>query len=375
MWRARLLQASWQRSIVGNIGRTPVIELTSLSRLLNATVLAKCEHLNPGGSVKDRAARWIVETAEKEGLLQPGDTIVEGGGGNTGIGLALVGAAKGYKTVHAVPESTSPEKLNAMRQYGTEVILCPSVPFSDERHYFHVAARLGLRSGHFFTNQFENLANSQAHYESTAPELWEDTAGQLDGFICSCGTGGTIGGVSARLKELKPAVQCWIIDPPSSGLLPLWCNGSSYIDQGESPSKGQTRYSSDDYVRYVQRSPGDGRAFEGIGIDRVTANFARAWDAGLIDGALAGTNEEAVDMAYFLMRAEGLAVGPSAALNVVGATRLARILGPGSVVATVLCDGAERYASKLLNPVWLAANNLSVTGAPPSDFIKDLFAS
>lgn len=369
---ARLCRGAWRGSLVDAVGRTPLVELKSLSRLVGATILAKCEHLNPGGSVKDRAARWIVESAEREGLLTPGDVIVEGGGGNTGIGLALVGAAKGYRTVHTVPEATAPEKVRAMRLYDTEVVLCPSVPFTDERHYFHVAAAMGQRPGHFFTNQFENLANSQAHYESTAPEIWQATGGRLDAFICSCGTGGTIGGVAAKLKELKPSLQCWIVDPPSSALLPLVRHGATYVTEGTSPSSGHTRYQGDVRVRYVARSAGDGRAFEGIGIDRVTANFARAWEAGLIDGAIGGSNREAVEMAHFLMRAEGLAVGPSAALNVVGATRLARMLGPKSVVATVLCDGAERYASKLLDTSWLATNDLTPTGTGPETFIEGI---
>jgi len=366
---ARVCHAKWQASVVDSIGSTPLIELQSLSRATGSTILAKCEHLNPGGSVKDRAARWIVEAAEKEGLLRPGDCLVDGGGGNTGIGLGMVAGAKGYKSVHFVPESTSAAKIRAMRMFGTEVVRTPSVPFTDPRHYFHQASELAQRSGFFFTNQFENTANSQAHYDSTAPELWQATDGKLDGFICSCGTGGTIGGVASSLKEMNPAVACWIIDAPGSALEPLVAAGPSYATEGVSPSSDRTRYLGDRKVRFAARSPaGIDGVFEGIGIDRITTNFSQAFDASYIDGAIKGTEKEAVDMAYYLKRAEGIAVGPSAALNVVGAVRLALRLGRGSQVATVLCDGAERYLEKL-DSTWLSARGLEPHPGEVDEFL------
>lgn len=367
---ARLCRARWQASVVDSIGSTPLIELQSLSRATGSTILAKCEHLNPGGSVKDRAARWIVEAAEREGLLRPGDCVVDGGGGNTGIGLGMVAAAKGYKSVHFVPQSTSVAKTKAMRMFDTEVILTPSVPFTDPRHYFHQASELAQQSGFFFTNQFENVANSQAHYESTGPELWKEADGQLDGFICSCGTGGTIGGIANYLKEVNPKVACWIIDAPGSALEPLVAAGPTYATEGTSPSSNRTRYLGDRKVRFAARSAaGIDGVFEGIGIDRITTNFSRAFDAGGIDGAIKGTEKEAVDMAYYLKRSEGIAVGPSAALNVVGAVRLAVRLGRGSTVATVLCDGAERYSDKLLDSAWLSAKGLEPHPGEAGEFL------
>eukprot|EP00929_Paragymnodinium_shiwhaense_P010881 TRINITY_DN11591_c0_g1_i1.p1 TRINITY_DN11591_c0_g1~~TRINITY_DN11591_c0_g1_i1.p1 ORF type:complete len:426 (+),score=83.50 TRINITY_DN11591_c0_g1_i1:77-1279(+) len=354
------------------VGKTPLIEVKSLSRATGngSTILAKCEHMNPGGSVKDRAALGILRAAQKAGKIRPGDTLVEGTGGNTGIGLAMMASSLGFKCKLVMPESTAIEKQRAMRAYGAEIVLCPSVPFTDERHYFHTAARIGQEAGHFFTNQFENLANSQAHYESTGPELWEQTAGRLDGFICATGTGGTIGGVASWFRDQGHATKAWIIDCQSSGIFPLIREGAGYITPGESPSspEGATAYDGDRQVRYIARSGGDSRAFEGIGIDRVTKNFARAFDAGHIDGCFVGPNEESVQLAHYLMKYEGLCIGPSAALNLIGAVWLARRLGPGSVVATVICDSGERYASKLLDPAWLEEKKL------PTECPEDLEA-
>jgi cysteine synthase A len=355
-------------SVVDAIGNTPLIELKSLSKATGCRIFAKCEHMNPGGSIKDRAAKWLIEEAERKGELKPGDTICEGTGGNTGIGLAIVANAKGYKTIFAMPKSIAKEKIDTMKTYGATTILTPGVPFSDERHYFHVAAKLAAENeGYFFTNQFENLSNSQAHFESTAPEMYQQLEGKLDGFVCAAGTGGTIGGISAYLKEQSPAIQCYVIDPPGSGLKDLVESG--VYKEGPSPSSNNTNYAGDKSVKYIERSPGSSMT-EGIGIDRMTANFERS--ISLLDGALTGTDREAVEMAYYLMRNEGLCIGPSAALNVVGAVKLGRKLGPGKAVATVICDGGDRYRSKLFSQQWLEEKGLVPTAQGSGlDFIGE----
>jgi len=236
-----------------------------------------------------------------------------------------------------------------------EVILTPGVPFSDPRHYFHVAADLAHRHGNvFFTNQFENTANATAHYQGTAPEIWAQLEGKLDGFICSSGTGGTIGGCSKFFKEQDPRVSCYLIDCEGSALHPYVAQGEGYIERGPSPSSGKTIYAGDDVVQYMERSAGSS-CCEGIGIDRKTANFGTA----RLDGAMQGSDQEAVDMAYYLKEKEGIFVGPSAALNVVGAVKLARHLGPGHTVVTVLCDGGDRYRSKIWSKPWLEEKGLS----------------
>ena len=347
-------------NLLSAIGNTPLVELPSLSRATGCRILAKCEHLNPGGSIKDRAALWIIEQAEKDGALAPGGTVVEATGGNTGIGLALVAAAKGYKSIFTMPASVAQEKIDTMKNAGARVILTPGVPFSDARHYFHVAAKLAHHNeiqGYFFANQFENGANARAHFESTAPEIWQQAGPSgVDGFVCSAGTGGTIGGITAFLKRVNPGCQCWVVDPEGSGIGPYVASGGTNATLGPSPSSALTHYAGDKVVHYVARSPGS-TITEGIGNDRITANFGAAMAAGL-DGALLATDREAVEMAYHLLQKEGLCVGPSAALNVVGAVKLARKLGPGKTVVTVLCDGGERYRSKLWNAEWLRQKGL-----------------
>ncbi len=314
---------------VGAIGRTPLIEIPSLSRATGCRILGKAEFLNPGGSVKDRAALFMVLQAEREGKLSPGGTVVEGTAGNTGIGLALVANARGYKCQIVMPNNQSPEKIELLRTLGAEVELVPPAPFANPNNYYHVARRRAEEQENaFWANQFENLANSEAHYQTTGPEIWEQTNGEVDGIIMSSGTGGTIGGVTAYLKERNPRIVTYLIDPPGSALY-------SYVTTGEFKGEGSS-------------------ITEGIGITRGTTNFYRA----KLDGALRGTDQEVVEMCHYLLRHDGLFVGSSTGLNVVGAVRLARQLGRGKTIVTILCDGGGRYQSRLFNREWLASKNL-----------------
>ena len=316
--------------LLGAIGETPLIRIDSLSRATGCSILGKAEHLNPGGSVKDRPARFIVECAERDGRLRPGGTIVEGTAGNTGIGLALVARARGHRCYVVVPHTMAPEKIALLRVLGAEVELVEPAPFSSERNYYHVARRRAEElSGGFFADQFENPANFEAHYRTTGPELWRDSGGALDGVVMAAGTGGTIGGVSAYLKERAPGLAVWLIDPPGSGLHAL-------VTEGRIAASGCS-------------------ITEGIGIGRETANFRRA----RLDGSMQGTDREAVEMAHFLLRRDGLFLGGSAALNCVGAVRLARRLGRGARIATILCDGGARYASRLYDAGWLEERGLA----------------
>jgi cysteine synthase A len=314
----------------GSVGNTPLVRIRSLSEATGATILGKCEHMNPGGSVKDRAAREIVEQAARSGALPPGGTIVEGTAGNTGIGLAFMARAGGYRCHIVMPETMSPEKVELLRALGAHVELVPPAPFAQPGNYYHVARRRAEETpGAFWANQFENLANFEAHYATTGPELWQQTAGRLDGVVMAAGTGGTIGGVTAYLKEQRADLATYLIDPTGSGLYCL-------VTEGKVEGKGSS-------------------ITEGIGILRETANFRRA----KLDGAFRGTDREAVEMAYFLLAHDGLFLGASAALNCVGAVRLARRLGPGATVATILCDGGARSQSRLYDAKWLAERELT----------------
>jgi len=342
------------RSLQETIGNTPCLELTSLSRATGCTIIAKCEHMNPGLSVKDRAAWALLAAAEARGALVPraardaagawrarggGDTVVEATGGNTGVALSLLCAARGYKCVLTMPDYVAKEKVEAARALGAEVILCPAVPFSDERNFYHVAKRRAEAPGCVHGNQFESLVNARAHFESTGPELWAQARGRVDAFCTSAGTGGTIAGVGGFLRSVAPSVKLFLADPAGSSLL-------RWVREGTlAPSAGST-------------------TVEGIGIGRLTANFASCPP---LDGALAVSDQEAVDMAHYLALREGVFVGPSAALNVAGAVKVARLLGPGHVVATTLCDGGSRYASKHFNAAWLEQNNLKVTESVRED--------
>ncbi len=317
---------------VGAVGATPLIRIASLSAATGCEILGKAEHLQPGGSVKDRAARHIVLTAEAEGKLGGGGPreLVEGTAGNTGIGLALVCRARGYACHIVIPDNQSTEKIELLRALGAVLHLVPAKPFADQANYYHVARRLAEERGAFWADQFENPANARAHQETTGPEIIAD-AGRVDGFVCSSGTGGTIGGISSYLKQQSAATQCYLVD----------CEGSSlynHVEHGNLDATGSS-------------------ILEGIGIRRITRNFAMAQ----LDGAFAGTDRESVEMAHWLLAKDGLFVGGSAGLNCVGAVKLARRLGPGKTIVTILTDGAGRYTSRLFNDAWLADKQLRPT--------------
>jgi len=324
-----------------SVGNTPLIEIESLSAATGCTILGKAEFLNPGGSVKDRAALFMVLEAEKAGLLKAGGTIVEGTAGNTGIGLSLVANARGYRSVIVMPSNQSQEKIDLLRTLGAEVELSTPAPFTSPDNYYHVARRRAEEiENAFWANQFENLSNSDAHYHTTAPEIWKQAGGELDGIVMSSGTGGTIGGVTSYLKEQNPQISTYLIDPTGSGLY-------SYITTGEFKAEGNS-------------------ITEGIGINRATANFNRA----RLDGAFQGTDQQVIEMSQYLLKHDGLFVGSSAALNVVGAVKLARKLGKGHTIATILCDGGGRYQSRMYNPEWLAEKGLTPV-AKDLEFIDD----
>ncbi|HLJ85059.1 MAG TPA: cysteine synthase A [Candidatus Eremiobacteraceae bacterium] len=311
------------------VGGTPLVRLTSLSNALGRTILGKAEFLNPGGSVKDRAAKAIIEDAERSGRLQSGGTIVEGTAGNTGIALALLGNARGYRTVIVIPDDQSHEKIDLLRALGADVRVVPSAPFTDDANYYHVARRAAEAiSGAVWADQFNNAANWRGHYATTGPEIYEETGGRLQTFVCACGTGGTFAGVSKYLKEKDPSIQAIVADPMGSALY-------AYVRCGALDVVGDS-------------------VSEGIGIKRITDNFKAA----VPDGACRIDDRTMVEMAHYLVRSEGLLLGGSAALNVAAAARLSRDLPRGSVVVTVLCDGGARYMSRLYNPAWLAENDL-----------------
>ena len=315
----------------GAVGNTPLIELRSLSRATGCRVLGKAENLSPGGSVKDRAALGIVLAAEASGALSAGGLIVEGTAGNTGIGLAHVALARGYRCSIVIPKTMSEEKIETLRVLRADVLLVPEAPFAEPGNYYHVARRRAEELGGFWANQFENTANADIHERTTGPELLADTGGRLDGFVCAAGTGGTIGGTTAALKAARPDHSCWLVDCEGSAL-------HAYVTTGVLTAQGSS-------------------ILEGIGIRRITANFARA----KLDGAFTCTDREAVEMAHLLLREDGFHLGGSAALNCVGAVKLARKLGPGKTIATILCDGGMRYQSRLYNEEWLRTKNLVPT--------------
>jgi cysteine synthase A len=318
------------------IGSTPLVRLRRASQETGCEILGKCEFLNPGGSVKDRAALYIVRDAEARGELRPGGVIVEGTAGNTGIGLALVGNALGYRTVIVMPETQSREKRDALRLCGADLRLVPAVPYKDPGNYVHVSERLAEElaasepNGAIWANQFDNVANRRGHYETTGPEIWRQTGGRVDAFVASVGTGGTLAGVAMALKERKPGVHIALADPMGSALY-------HYYRYGELKAEGSS-------------------ITEGIGQGRVTRNLEGA----PIDEALQVSDEEALPIIFDLLRHEALVVGGSTGINVAGAIRVARRLGPGHTVVTVLCDYGTRYQSKLFNPEFLRAKNLPV---------------
>jgi cysteine synthase len=315
------------------IGNTPVIRLEGPSELTGCTILGKAEFLNPGGSVKDRAALFIIRDAEARGVLQPGGLIVEGTAGNTGIGLAVVGAALGYRTRIVMPETQSQEKKDTLRALGADLVLVPPAPYANPGHYVHTSRRLAEETpGAVWANQFDNIANRLAHVKTTGPEIYNQTDGKIDGFTCAVGTGGTLAGIALALKERNPDIQIALTDPMGAALY-------SYYTSGELLAEGSS-------------------VAEGIGQSRITANL----DGAPIDHAFQVPDIEGLHVMYDLMAKEGLCLGLSSGINVAGAIRLAQLLGPGKTIVTILCDSGLRYLSKLYNPVWLAEKNLP---APP----------
>ncbi|MGH7785592.1 MAG: cysteine synthase A [Candidatus Binatia bacterium] len=318
------------------IGNTPLVRLRAASEQTGCEILGKCEFLNPGGSVKDRAALAIVRDAEARGALRPGGVIVEGTAGNTGIGLALVANALGYRTVIVMPDTQSQEKKDMLRLCRAELRLVPAVPYSDAQNYVRVSGRLADElagrdpRGAVWANQFDNLANRRAHYETTGPEIFAQTGGAVDAFVASVGTGGTLAGVGLALKERKPSVRIVLADPHGSALYHYYAHGSLKAE-GTSIT-------------------------EGIGQGRVTANLEGA----PVDDALQVSDAEALPIIFALLADEGLVVGGSTGINVAGAIKVARQLGPGHTIVTVLCDYGTRYQSKLFNPAFLRTKGLPV---------------
>ncbi|MGC1379670.1 MAG: cysteine synthase A [Candidatus Baltobacteraceae bacterium] len=314
----------------GAVGNTPLVELRELSRALGRRVLGKAEFLNPGGSVKDRAARSIVDDAEARGALQAGGTIVEGTAGNTGIALALVANERGYRSVIVVPDDQSREKIELLRAYGSDVRVVPAVAFTNPENYYHVARRIAQETpGAFWANQFENVANRRAHEATTGPEIWEQTGGRIDAFVAAAGTGGTIAGVASALKARREDVLTVLCDPMGSALY-------NYVNSGELKPEGDSD-------------------LEGVGIKRLTANFEGA----PVDRAIRATDAQAIAMAHWLLEHEGIFVGGSTGLNVVGAATIARGLPAGSTVVTILCDGGARYLSRMFDDAWMSENSFA----------------
>jgi cysteine synthase A len=315
---------------VGTVGNTPLIRLNSFSDQTGCEILGKAEFLNPGGSVKDRAALYIIKDAEEKGLLKPGGTVVEGTAGNTGIGLAHICNAKGYKCLIVIPDTQSQEKMDALRTLGAEVRPVPVVPYKDPNNYVKLSGRLAAEMENaIWANQFDNLANRIAHYETTGPEIWEQTDGKIDAWVTATGTGGTYAGVALYLKEKNPNIKTVLADPMGSGLY-------SYAKTGEIRLEGSS-------------------ITEGIGNSRVTANM----EGVPIDDAIQVEDSEAVRVIYQLLRKDGLFMGGSVGINVGAAVALAKQMGPGHTIVTVLCDGGARYQSRLFNREWLESKGLS----------------
>ncbi len=311
------------------VGNTPLIRLRRLSELTGCEILGKAEFMNPGGSVKDRAALGIIVEAEAAGRLKSGDTIVEGTAGNTGIGLAVIGHAKGYPLVIVIAETQSPEKINLLRTLGAEVITVPEKPYSDPGNYNRVAQRLAREKGWFWANQFDNTANRQAHYRTTGPEIWQQTNGEATAFVSAVGTGGTLAGIALYLKERNPKIAAVCADPYGAA---MW----SWFTHGNTDTK-------------------DGDSFaEGIGQSRVTKNL----EGIVIDRAYRIEDQPALTIIYQLLREEGLFLGLSSGINLAGAVRFAKERGPGQTIVTILCDSGLKYQSKLFNPAWLKEHNL-----------------
>ena len=319
-----------KNDVVAAIGNTPLIRLKKASELTGCTILGKAEFMNPGQSVKDRAALFIIRDAIAKGQLKPGGTIVEGTAGNTGIGLAVVARAMGFRTVIVIPVTQSQEKKDAIRQLGAELVEVPAVPYKNPNNYVKYSGRLAKAMGAVWANQFDNVANRQAHIETTAPEIWAQTDGKVDGFVSAVGSGGTLAGVSMGLKSKNKNIKLVLADPLGAALF-------SYYKTGELKSEGSS-------------------ITEGIGQGRITANLEGA----VVDDAFQIPDSEAIPTAFDLLEYEGLCMGGSTGVNVAGAIRLARQMGPGHIIVTMLCDYGTRYASKLFNPDFLREKGLPV---------------
>ena len=339
------LAADWQdfvhmkidNDVVEAIGNTPLIKLKRASEQTGCTILGKAEFMNPGQSVKDRAGKWMILEAEKRGDLRPGGLVVEATAGNTGIGLAVVAGARGYRTLIVIPETQSREKKDMLRLCGAELVEVPALPYANANNYQHVGRRLAERlrknepNGVLFADQWNNLDNPKAHYELTGPEIWQQTGGKIDGFICSVGSGGTLAGTGVFLKEKNKDIIIGCADPRGAAMYELFKHGEA------------------------KATPG-GSITEGIGLGRVTPIIKQA----KVDEAYLIPDEEAVPVIYDLLEHEGLCLGGSTGINVAGAIRLAKQLGPGKIIVTVLCDSGNRYQSKLFNPDFMRSKNLPV---------------
>ena len=330
-----------RNGFINTIGNTPLIKLKAASEATGCSILGKAEFLNPGGSVKDRAALAMVRDAEKRGALRPGGVIVEGTAGNTGIGLALVGNALGYRTIIVIPETQTDEKKSMLRMCGADLREVPALPYRDPNNYVKYSGRLAAEinasepNGAIWANQFDNIANRQGHYETTGPEIWDQTDGRVDGFICAVGSGGSLAGVAMALRERSPDMVIGIADPMGAGLF-------NYYAHGELKAEGSS-------------------ITEGIGQGRITANLE-----GLkIDEPFQISDEEALPIVFDLLKHEGLCLGSSSGINVAGAIRLAKKMGPGHTIVTLLSDSGQRYQSKLFNP-----NFLKEKGLPYPDWIE-----
>ncbi|NNF67614.1 MAG: cysteine synthase A [Gammaproteobacteria bacterium] len=323
-------------SIIDGIGNTPLFRLRRPSEITGCDILAKAEFSNPGASVKDRAALGIIQDAARRGLIEPGGTVVEGTAGNTGIGLAVVGNALGYRTVVVMPNTQSQEKVDALKAYGCEIRQIPAVPYKNPNHFIHQSRELAEElaktdsRGVLWANQFDNTANREIHFSMTGPEIWQQTNGKVDGFVCAVGSGGTLAGVSAYLREKNPDVKIGLSDPAGSGLYNYFANGEFKIE-GSSIA-------------------------EGIGNSRITGNL----DGARIDFPFQIPDSESLPEVFSLLRDEGYCLGASSGVNVSGAVRLARELGPGHTVVTILCDSGLRYLQRLYNPVFLRDKNIPV---------------
>ena len=323
-----------KNNFLESIGNTQLIKLKMASEITGCNIYGKAEYQNPGGSVKDRAALALIKDAEEKKLITKGGTIVEGTAGNTGIGLCLLGNSIGYKTIIVMNDNQTQEKKDLLRNIGADLRLVPPKPYKDENNFVKYAGRLAdeLKSsnnhGVVWANQFDNTANMKGHYETTGPEIWEQTDGKVDGFVCSSGTGGTIAGVSSFLKEKNKDIKIYLSDPTGSSLY-------NYLENGELKSEGNS-------------------ITEGIGSSRITANFAKA----TIDGAFSISDHESLPVLFDLIEKEGLSLGTSCGVNIAGAIRLGKLLGPGKTIVTILCDKSDKYNSKLFNKSFLQEKGL-----------------